>query len=531
MKQMFVHYNGTVAAFKAAGLESQYSNHIVFIKGGEDGTGAAVYTHGEYYGNYNDAIAALNAKVNGIYSFNKIAAGDKVAEITSANGTINFSAADPAQVSVNVDTDGVSFGLSTDFVNKVNTTASGLSEEISRATGVEAKLRQDLGQSTDEASAEGSVFARIAAINDELDSLSGGAGSIQSQITKAIEALDVNEVSGDYIKSVKQVDGKIEATVGTFNFDEKGAAAEALDSAKSYVDGKVVEVKAYADQAETDAVSAANLYTDGKITEINGTINTKVGEINGEIAGVKESVQGHEGRIVAVEEDLAYFFGDALNKENVEAVKDTLKEIQDYINSDVQGAAGMTASIKEAKDAANAAQGEVDALEVVVAGVKSTADQAAADVAAEVSRATGEEGRLAGLISGVDGRVATIEGDYLKASDKNELAELINGKVSQSDYNTKVQELTELINGKSNADQKYVDDKIAALDAEFAVDGNKFVTGLTQVDGVIMNVTRSEIQASQVKITNADDDAFDAATVTVQDALVELANAWTWIEL
>ena len=38
--KMFVHYKGTVAAFKEAGLESVYNNHIVFIKGGEaDGKG------------------------------------------------------------------------------------------------------------------------------------------------------------------------------------------------------------------------------------------------------------------------------------------------------------------------------------------------------------------------------------------------------------------------------------------------------------------------------------------------------------
>ena len=29
--KMFVHYKGTVAAFKAAGLEDQYKNHIVFF--------------------------------------------------------------------------------------------------------------------------------------------------------------------------------------------------------------------------------------------------------------------------------------------------------------------------------------------------------------------------------------------------------------------------------------------------------------------------------------------------------------------
>ena len=37
--KMFVHYSGTKAAFIAAGLPAQYSQKIVFIKGGENGTG------------------------------------------------------------------------------------------------------------------------------------------------------------------------------------------------------------------------------------------------------------------------------------------------------------------------------------------------------------------------------------------------------------------------------------------------------------------------------------------------------------
>jgi hypothetical protein len=49
MGKMFVHYGGTVEAFKS--IASQYDNKIVFIKGGENGEGAAIYTHGKYYAN------------------------------------------------------------------------------------------------------------------------------------------------------------------------------------------------------------------------------------------------------------------------------------------------------------------------------------------------------------------------------------------------------------------------------------------------------------------------------------------------
>ena len=47
--KMFVHYSGTVADFKKLSNIADYDNKIVFIKGGANGQGAAIYTHGEYY--------------------------------------------------------------------------------------------------------------------------------------------------------------------------------------------------------------------------------------------------------------------------------------------------------------------------------------------------------------------------------------------------------------------------------------------------------------------------------------------------
>lgn len=55
----------------------------------------------------------------------------------------------------------------------------------------------------------------IQAINDELNSLSGGAGSIQTQINNAISALDLPNT-----------------------YEAKGEAAQALVDAKAYADGK-----------------------------------------------------------------------------------------------------------------------------------------------------------------------------------------------------------------------------------------------------------------------------------------------------
>ena len=113
--KMFVHYSGTKSAFIAAGLPSQYTNKIVFISGDAAGNGAAVYTHGKYYGNVAEAIAALKF-------FGKISANGVTAEAAGNDGTITFSADDPASVAVKVDEKGVHFGLTDEFKTAVNST-------------------------------------------------------------------------------------------------------------------------------------------------------------------------------------------------------------------------------------------------------------------------------------------------------------------------------------------------------------------------------------------------------------------------
>ena len=125
MSKMFVHFNGTISAFKAAGHETKYSNHIVFISG-ENGQGSAVFTHGEYYGDVKDALAALQSshetlsgKVDNLKYFSKISDGTTTATTSTAEGTITIQSVDPSVTTVNVDPTGFTIGLSDEFVEKV----------------------------------------------------------------------------------------------------------------------------------------------------------------------------------------------------------------------------------------------------------------------------------------------------------------------------------------------------------------------------------------------------------------------------
>lgn len=172
MAKMFVHYSKTKAEFIAAGLATTYNNNIVFIKGDANGNGSCIYTHGTYFANFNEFLAAVNY-VKGV----KV--GDSQYNATAGGGYIPFASADNSTVALNVENGTITVGLAEAFVTKVNSTAT------------------NLGTKDDAANSEGSAFARIANLAQLVADLTGGSvDSIEGQITKAIDALRT-EITGD----------------------------------------------------------------------------------------------------------------------------------------------------------------------------------------------------------------------------------------------------------------------------------------------------------------------------------------------
>ena len=437
MGKMFVHYNGTKAEFISSGKAADYVNKIVFIKGGENGTGACIYTHGEYYGNLEEALASLKY-------FSKVSVGGIEAEAAGPNGVLAFATTDPASVAVNVNSKGINIGLTDAFVNKVNNTVTAL------------------GAATDNANSSGSAYARIAQLQSDIQSLTGGNGSISEQINNVINGLDVDAAAGDYVASISQADGKIVPVMGNFAFDAEGAADAALAEAKTYAEGQ-----ASAAQAAAIADAAGKYQVKGDY-EAAGAAAAVQGNLDTEVLRAKAAEEANAKAIAAEKARMDAFMLDA--DVQGQAV-DTLKEIQAYITSDGAAAQEMLAAIEAAQGAADAAQDEVDALEGVVAGVKATADAAATQVAldAEILRAdTAEKANaaaikaiaddylkgadkteLSGLISAEAGTaraaekanadaIKAISDDYLKAADKTELQGNIDAKVAQSSYDTKI---------------------------------------------------------------------------------------------
>ena len=133
---------------------------------------------------------------------------------------------------------------------------------------------------------------------------------VTSQITQEIDKLNVNNVGGSnqYIKSIKQVNGKIEAVAEalpdyTDTYDAKGSADQALKDAKAYVDSEIGDigentVKSYVDEAvenassaHTELASRVKVLEDAKYGDSISALQTQVGTNTSEIGTLKSGLE------------------------------------------------------------------------------------------------------------------------------------------------------------------------------------------------------------------------------------------------
>ena len=400
MAKMFVHYAGTVTAFKAAGLESKYNNHIVFIAGGEDGKGAAVYTHGNYYGDYKSALADLKTKVDGLKYFSKISDGTNTASVASADGTITFSAVDPSEVSVDVNAAGVKIGLSEAFKTQVNTTLPGQISAVNNKLG-----EKDAAAASGE---NATAFGRIKNLEAIVAGLTGSGGgeveSVDAKITKAINALDVEAQAGDFVASISQVDGKIAPVMGIFNFDTKGDAAKAETAAKAYADSLAVNYDAAgaAATAKSEAIADAeakyqvkgDYEAAGTAKSFNDAMDTRVLKLEA-IDHNKIAADAAAAAVAGVIDDAPESF-------------DTLKEVAAWIanNDHAADVAQLVTDVENLKKIDHDAYKGAD--ETVLASAKSYADGLAGNYDAAGAAAGALNDAKAYVDGKVDGKFDTV---------------------------------------------------------------------------------------------------------------------------
>ena len=173
---------------------------------------------------------------------------------------------------------------------------------------------------------------RLAGIEGTLAALGTGAGSIQSQIQNAIDALKLAET-----------------------YDSKGSAAQALADAKTYVDGKV-DGKFDATGSAAQALADAKTYADGLNTDMSERVDGVVDRLV-ELEAIDHEKLAQDAAASAV----------ATIRDDAPEAFDTLKEIAEWIASSETSAeaANLVTRVSTLEGEMDDVEGRLDVLEAI----------------------------------------------------------------------------------------------------------------------------------------------------------------------
>lgn len=183
-------------------------------------------------------------------------------------------------------------------------------------------LRTDLGTSSDAAAADGSAFARIAKLSEDVEAITSGDESIDKKIEAAIAEL---KGEGFDAASLSALEDSVDANAAAIEklnggADEEGSVAKAVaDSAAATktayeaADSALkIELQGYADQAEADAIAAAAADAQAKIEALDveaisetGKYIVSVSETDGKISAELKQVEASEVAIADANEHFA----------------------------------------------------------------------------------------------------------------------------------------------------------------------------------------------------------------------------------
>lgn len=196
---------------------------------------------------------------------------------------------------------------------------SALKAIVTENSGLISGLRTDLGTSADAAAAEGSAFARIAKLVDDIEAITSGDNSIDSKIAAAIAEL---KGEGFDAASLSALEDSVDANAAAIEklnggADEEGSVAKAVaDSAAATktayeaADSALkAELQGYADQAEADAIAAAAADAQAKIEALDveaisetGKYIVSVSETDGKISAELKQIEASEVSIADANE-------------------------------------------------------------------------------------------------------------------------------------------------------------------------------------------------------------------------------------
>lgn len=414
-----------------------------------------------------EAIAKLDAPTVG-------GEGQIITSVSEENGVISATAIDAIAANIAVvdaegkfDANNVETALA-ELLTKINTLANGA---VKTNTDAIATLNGDANTegsvakavATEKARAEAAEKANADAIESEAETARQAEAALAERVqaielapyatkadvtTETDRAKAAEKVNADAISAEKTraegAESALSVRLSVIEGEGEGSVKKALADAKEYADTKIEDLDA--------TITGEGTYVDVTVAQANGVI-TAVTVVESNIASAAV--------LTEVKEDVDNFFKDA---SFAESAKDTLKELQDYINNDAAGALAMEQAIADNKKAI-----EDEVTRATGAEAQALTDAKAytnEKVAAEKSRAEDKEGELATAIATETSRAEGKEG---------ELATAITAETAAR-----------------NA-------AIAALDAEVtSTDGTHVTVKVTEVDGVItaVNVTESDIAST-----------------------------------
>lgn len=300
---------------------------------------------------------------------------------------------------------------------------------------------------------------------------------------------EIPEGYADQQSIVAYINKKAEETLNAAN----GGSSESAASVKAALDTEVLRAKAAeeanaaaAKAADDKAVAAQNdvdaleslvgEVADGKtvvqmIADAQAAATYDDTALAGRVATLEGDDAGKSVRTIANEELAKQLIADDA-KESL----DTLAEIAAWIQDHPDDASAMNEAIVALQNKVDTGDKTVSTYVADAIAALSIGDYAkAADLTALAGRVKAVEDdylkaadktELSNAINGVDGRLATVESDYLKTADKTELSDAIALKASQADLEAEVTARQNAVSANATeiakkADKTYVDEELA----------------------------------------------------------------------
>lgn len=247
----------------------------------------------------------------------------------------------------------------------------------------------------------------------------GDIKNLQDDI-KALTGGETGSISGLIESAIAELDGELRPLIT--------ANATAVETEKSRAEGIEAGLRTDVDGIKADYLKAADK------TELEG-------KITAEASRADAAEKANAAAIAAVKEDVDAFFKDATISE---AAKDTLKEIQEYIESDATAAGAMTESLNQAKK-------DIDAIE---ADYLKAADKT----------------ELQGNINTVAGDLSTLQGVVDTKAAQSEVT-TISGKVTTLEGKVDVEKVSTAIANAKTEVKGYTDTEIGKLSSVYDAKG------------------------------------------------------------